>query len=116
MIVPGEVVIDADCSEFEKAVAFIYLEDVSLVDASARRVSSTKLTNIQHSLGREDRVPFEIVVDLPPDSHATYILRAHVALHGSTDVEVNDLITVEHIPVDLKQLSNRIEVRVRPVG
>lgn len=116
MIVPGEVVIGADCSEFEKAVAFIYLEDVSLVDASARRVSTTKLTNIQHSMGREDRVPFEVVVELPPDSHSTYILRAHIALHGGTDVAVSDLISVEHIPVDLKQLSNRIDVRVRPVG
>jgi len=116
MIISGEIVIGADSSEFENAVVFLYLEDVSLVDASASRVSTKKLTNIQHSLGREDRLPFEVAVELPPDSHATYILRAHVSLHGNTDVEVNDLITVEHIAVDLEQLSNRIEVRVRPVG
>ncbi len=115
MIVLGEVVIGADCPEFQDAVVFVYLEDVSLADAPARRIATAKLTSVQHSSGHEGHVPFELTAELS-DPRASYILRAHVSPHGSADVQVGDCVTMEHTPAGPGQPGEGIKVRVRPVG
>ena len=115
MAIRGEVVIEADCPEFQDAVVFVYLEDVSFADAAASRIETTRLTDVRHSAGHEDRVPFELTAELS-DPGASYILRAHVAPHGGEEVQVGDLVTTEYIPVGIGRQPEGVRVRVRPVG
>lgn len=114
MIVLGEVVIGADCPEFQDADVFVYLEDVRLADAPACRVATAKLTKVKHSSGHEDRVPFELTVE-QPDPGASYIVRAHVSPHGSPDVRVGDCVSTEHTRAGPGQRVEGIKARVRPV-
>lgn len=114
MALKGEVVVGPDCSEFQDAVVFVYLEDVSLADAPAKRIASVRLTDIQHTAGQEDRVPFELAAEAL-DPRASYVVRAHVAPHGREDVQVGDCITTEFTPVGPRRPAERVEVHVRPV-
>ena len=114
MTIEGEIIIDSDCPELRDAVVFVYLEDVSLADAPAKRIASSKLTGVQHIAGHEDRVSFELAAELT-DPRASYIVRAHVAPHGSEDVQVGDLLTMHFTPVGHGRPDRGVEVRVRPV-
>ncbi len=114
MTIKGEIVIDSECPGLKDAVVFVYLEDVSLADAPANRIASFKLTDVQHTAGQEDRVPFELAAE-PSDPRASYVVRAHVAPHGGEDVKVGDLITTEFTPVGPGRPAEGVQVRVRPV-
>ena len=115
MAIRGEIVIDPDCPGLQDAVIFVYLEDVSLADAPANRISSAKLTHVQHTAGHEDHVPFELAAAEPLDPRASYVVRAHVAPHGREDVQVGDLVTTEFTPVGPGRSAEGVKVRVRPV-
>ncbi len=114
MAIKGEIVIGPDCPGLTDAVVFVYLEDVSLADAPANRIASFKLTDVQHTAGQEDRVPFELAAE-PSDPRASYVVRAHVAPHGVEDVQVGDLITTEFTPVDPGQPIEGVQIRVKLV-
>ena len=114
MAIQGEIVIDPECPGLKDAVVFVYLEDVSLADAPAKRIASFKLTDVQHTAGQEDRLPFELAAE-PSDPRATYVVRAHVAPHGGEDVQVGDLVTTEFTPVGPGLLAEGVQIRVRPV-
>ena len=115
MKVLGEVVLDADCSELKDAVVYVYLENVSRVDAPASRIATVKLTDIHHSPGHEDCLPFELDTGAT-GPNSSLILRAHVSAHGSEDVQAGDYLTMEHTSADSGQPSERVKVRVRRVG
>ena len=114
MAIKGEIVIDPDCPGFKGAVVFVYLEEVSRADAPANLIASFRLTDVQHTAGQEDRVPFELAAE-PSDPRASYGVRAHVAPHGAEDVQVGDLVTMEFTPVGPGRPAEGMKVRVRPV-
>ena len=114
MTIKGEIVIDQDCPGLEGAVIYVYLEDVSRADAPATLIASSKLTDVRHTAGQEDRVAFELPAE-PSDPRAAYAVRAHVAPHGGEDVQVGDLITMEFTPVGPAHPADDVKVRVRPV-
>ena len=116
MKVLGEVFLDADCSELKDAVVYVYLENVSRVDAPASRIATVKLTDVHHSPGHEDCLPFELDTGGATGPNSSLILRAHVSAHGGEDVQTGDYLTMVHTSVDSGQPSERVRVPVRRVG
>jgi hypothetical protein len=97
--ISGEVIVGAECASFEKATAFVYLEDVGNVDAAARRLASVTLSPLTHRSGSESHLPFAISApDVFGDGPTHEIaVRVHVSLDGEEDVTVRDLVSMEHV-------------------
>lgn len=114
MTIKGEIVIDANCDAFEGAVVHVYLEDVSLLDASSQRLASVRLTGVNHRSGEESRIAFEMAGEAS-GAPASCAVRAHVARHGGEDVRKGDLVTTEHVGVDPQSPGKTVSVRVRQV-
>jgi len=97
--ISGEVIVGAECASFEKATAFVYLEDVGNVDAAARRLGSVTLFPVTHRSGSESHLPFAVAAPEFFGDGATHeiAVRVHVSLDGEEEVNVRDLVSMEHV-------------------
>ena len=112
--VQGEIVIGKEIDSFSGAKATIYLEDVSLADASAQVVARQTIPDISHQAGTEKRIPFNLP-DYTPEERASYTVRVHLSRHDSQDVRVGDCITMQSYPVLTGNNPDRTTIFVREV-
>lgn len=99
MQITGDIVIGADSTAFAGATAYVYLEDVSRVDASAQRIGLARLDGVMHVGGSEGRIPFVVAAsDLPVTRDVA--VRVHISVGGGEEVSSGDLVSTAHIPAE----------------
>lgn len=96
--VHGEIVIPGEISSFAGATAHIFLEDVSLVDASAEPVFQQTIPSISHEAGKEKRVKFTLQ-GRGITASAMYSIRVHITFHDDEQIHCGDYISTESYPV-----------------
>ena len=96
MQITGDIVIGSEADAFAGATAYVYLEDVGRVDASAQRVGVTRLEGVAYSGRPEGRIPFVVVSSNVPETHDV-VVRVHISLDGSEDVSSGDFVSTSHV-------------------
>lgn len=99
MQITGDIVIGADVGAFADATAYVYLEDVSRVDASAQRLGAARLNGIAHAGGSEGRIPFVVSASDVPVTRDVAV-RVHVSMDGDEDIASGDLVSTSYIAGD----------------
>lgn len=112
--VTGEIRIGEETNTFSGATIYVYLEDVSLQDASSRIVAKQILTAASHQYGRESRIGFTLQSE-EPDEKTSYSVRVHVAMHDAEEIRIGDFITMQSYPVLTFGRPNHVIVQVREV-
>lgn len=112
--VKGNVIIGPDAVPFANATVAVFVEDVSLQDASSKILAKTTIPDISHEVGNEDSVPFRVEIE-GFDPRASYSVRVHIAVQGTNEIHRGDLITMQSYPVLSFGHSNRVDVNVREV-
>ena len=106
MKITGDIVIGSEADAFAGATAYVYLEDVGRVDASARRVGVARLEGVAYSGRPEGRIPFVVESSNVPETQDV-VVRVHISLDGSEDISSGDFVSTTHIaattdgPVDV---------------
>lgn len=111
MKVTGDIVIGSDADPFAGATAYVYLEDVGRVDASAKRIGETRLGGVAYSGRPEGRIPFVVESSSAPETQDV-IVRVHISLDGSEDISSGDFVSTTHIAATT---SGPIDVPVREI-
>jgi hypothetical protein len=97
--ITGDIVIGADNGAFADATAYVYLEDVSRVDASAQRIGIARLDGVAHVGGSEGRIPFVVAAaDVPVTRDV--VVRVHISVGGGEEISSGDLVSTEHISAE----------------
>lgn len=97
-LVSGQISLPEHIHSFSDAILFVYLEDVTLQDASSKIVARQVISNVSHTEGFSSRVDFALFGE-PPNSRVHYSVRVHVSLHGQEKIKLGDLITTQSYPV-----------------
>jgi hypothetical protein len=109
--ITGDIVINAQAGAFADATAYIYLEDVGRLDASARRIAVTRLEGVAYSGRPEGRIPFAVSASEVPDARDV-VVRVHISKDGGEDVSSGDLVSTSHIAANAE---GPIDVPVREI-
>lgn len=96
--VTGEAFIEPSVKSFHAATFHVYVEDVSLVDTSAKQLATRHIRNVSHQQGEATTLPFSISFAVH-DRRSDHIVRAHISMTGNQDIEQGDLLTVQSYPV-----------------
>lgn len=109
MQITGDIVIGAESGAFADATAYVYLEDVSQVDASARRIGVSQVDAVAHAGSSEGRIPFVVA---GPDISITQdiVVRVHISVDGDAEISSGDFVSTTHIAADP---DNPVDVPVR---
>lgn len=99
MQVSGDIVISAAAGAFADATAYVYLEDVGRVDASAQRVGVARFEHVTHAGGVEGRIPYAVAASNEPVT-GDLVVRIHISVDGSEEISSGDLVSTTHIPAD----------------
>lgn len=99
MQITGDIVIGADAAAFAGATAYVYLEDVGRVDASAQRVGVARLDRVAHAGGSEGRIPFVVAASDVPVTRDV-VVRVHISVDGSEEISSGDLVSTAHIAAE----------------
>jgi hypothetical protein len=94
--ITGDIVIGAEADAFAGATAYVYLEDVGRVDASAKRIGVTRLEGVAYSGRPEGRIPFVVEPSNAPETQDV-VIRVHISRDGSEDVSSGDFVSTTHI-------------------
>jgi uncharacterized lipoprotein YbaY len=113
-LVSGEIVFRPDLTSFANATVYVYLEDVSLQDASAVRVGKAVKTNVSHSRGSPGRLQFAINAELP-DERAHYSVRVHVSRDGHEEIQLGDFVSTQSYPVITFENTDVVSITVEEV-
>ena len=97
-LVSGEILFRPEMTSFANAIVYVYLEDVSRQDASAKIAGKQIMSNISHSRGSSASLQFAIYGELP-DARAHYSIRVHVSRQGREDIRLGDYVTTQSYPV-----------------
>lgn len=111
MQITGDIVIDAGCSAFAGATAYVYLEDVGRADASAQRLGVAQIDGVAHPGGTEGRIPFVVSASGGPVTQDVAV-RVHISVNGSDDISSGDLVSTAHVAADP---SIAVDVPVRQI-
>lgn len=99
MQITGDIVISADAGAFADATAYVYLEDVGRVDASAQRIGVARFNRVTHAGGAEGRIPYAVAASNEPVT-GDLVVRIHISVDGSEEISSGDLVSTMHIPAD----------------
>lgn len=99
MQITGDIVIGADVGAFAGATAYVYLEDVGRVDASAQRIGVAQLDGVAHAGGSEGRIPFVVAASDVPVTRDVAV-RVHISVSGSEEISTGDFVSTSHIAAD----------------
>ena len=97
-LVTGEILLSKKIDSFTDAVANIYLEDVSRLDAPAKIVTKQTITSINHQEGTETGVAF-LLRGGEINVRARYSIRVHVTFHSDEQIHCGDYISTQSYPV-----------------
>ncbi|WP_278237350.1 YbaY family lipoprotein [Isoptericola sp. AK164] len=92
---------------------------VRVLDVSRADASSVRLAETSRDVDAVDGPDGGVVVDLDltaPDPRADCAVAAHVDVDGSGDVTPGDLVTVQHVGLDLGADEQTLDVPVRRVA
>ena len=99
MQITGDIVIAAGSGAFAGATAYVYLEDVGRIDASAQRIGVARLDGVAHAGGSEGRIPFVVAAaDVPVTREVA--VRVHISVDGSEEISSGDLVSTSHITAE----------------
>ncbi len=112
--VKGEIIIGKEIGSFSGSTVNVYLEDVSLADASSQLVAKQVIPGVSHEAGTEKRIPFTLYSD-KLDEKASYSVRAHVSFQEDQQIHRGDCITMESYPVLTRGYPNQVVVSVKLV-
>ena len=110
--VKGEILIGKEIGSFSGATVNIYLEDVSLADASSKLIAKQVIANVSHEAGTEKRLPFNLYGE-SLDEKASYSVRAHVSLQKDMQIHHGDFITMQNYPVLTRGYPNQVVLTVK---
>ncbi|MFQ5587796.1 MAG: YbaY family lipoprotein [Nitrospiria bacterium] len=96
-VLKGEILFEKAEAAFSKATARIYLEDVSLADASAKIVAEQVISDVNRKSGSPESIHFSLSGELHDRAH--YSVRVHIDLKGDGEIHRGDYITMESYPV-----------------
>ena len=113
-LVKGEILFSKELGSFSGARVHIYLEDVSLQDASAKIMAQQTITEFSHESGTEDRVAFSLQSGTI-NSRASYSIRAHITFHDDGYIHRGDYISTESYPALTDGCPNQMLVNVTEV-
>lgn len=113
-LVTGEIFFSQELSSFSRATLYIYLEDVSYLDAPAKIIAKQVIPDISHHMGNEDRVEFDLKSETL-NKQASYSIRVHVSIHRDEQILCGDYITMESYPVLTLGYPNQVTLFVREV-
>lgn len=114
----GVVLLGEGLPSFADASLNVRIEEVSEADAPARVVARQTVLAVSHEQGVCDVVRFALGPLAFYDQEAAYVVRAHIALAGDSEIrspEPGDFITMESYPVLTFGNPNWIAVRVNEV-
>ncbi len=97
-LVSGEIWFHPEMTSFANATVYVYLEDVSRQDASAKIAGKQVMANISHSEGSSSSLLFAIYGELP-EARAHYSVRVHVSRQGREEIQLGDFVTTQSYPV-----------------
>ena len=113
-LVTGEILLSKESDSFNNAVANIYLEDVSLLDAPAKTVIKQKITSINHQAGTETGVTFSLRCE-SINVQARYSIRVHITFHTDEHIHYGDYISTQSYPVLTHGYPNQVLITVSKV-
>ena len=112
-VVKGEVILSQKLSSFSGATANIYLEDVTFIDAASTYISKQVIADINHQMGVTNCVEFAL--NSFYEQNGRYIIKAHISINGSEEIQRGDYITMESYPVLTFGYPDRVSVYVQEV-
>jgi uncharacterized lipoprotein YbaY len=80
---------------FDGATAIVGLDDVTLIDASSKRIAETVIEGIS---GRPDRIPFSLQAEWDFRARDSYVLAAEVRRSGGDRLGPGDFVTTVAVP------------------
>jgi hypothetical protein len=113
-IIKGEIKFEDHALSFINATMHVYLENVSVVDASSEVVGFYVRKNVNFPNNRARTLSFEITGrDL--DERESYSIRAHIDINGDGSISKGDFISMQSYPVATFGHPCQISVLVRQV-
>lgn len=113
-IIKGEIKFEGHALPFTDATLRVYLENVSLADASSDVVASYERRKVNYPGSNRTTLSFEIAVN-ELDENESYAIRVHVDLKGDGSVSKGDFISMQSYPVATFGYPNEISVLVKQV-
>ena len=115
-LVKGEILLLKELTSFSGATVNVYLEDVSLLDTSAKLVVKKVIADVSHSRGTENRVEFALPGEITDiKARYRYSIRVHIAFHSDEQIHRGDYISTESYPVLTCGYPDRVLVKVTEV-
>ncbi len=113
MLVKGVIEFPEVLQPLGGATLWVRLQEVGRADADGQTVAEQVLRGISVSTPGEN---LAFALDAPVlDPRSTYVIEAHLDIHGTGEVEIGDYRTMEHFGVDPGSSDQTFTVRVRPV-
>lgn len=113
-IIKGELRFEDHVISFRNATMHVYLENVSVVDASSEIVGYYERKNVNFPNDKFKTLSFEITGrDL--DERENYAIRAHIDIDRDGNVSKGDFITMQSYPVVTFGHPRQISILVRQV-
>jgi hypothetical protein len=110
----GEIVFDESPLSFVKASVHIYLEDTTLVDASAKVVLHQVVSNVAADTVQNERIPFAFDGTVP-NTQAHYTVRVLVDVDDNGRISHGDYVNTVSYPVLTRGYPDQVVVHVRKV-
>ena len=110
----GEIILNQEMDSFFDATAYVYLENVSLIDTAAQLVAKQVIADVNHHMGTENRVKFSLKGETI-DPKARYSIRVHLSLRNDEKIYRGDYISTESYPVLTSGYPHQVLVRVQKI-
>jgi uncharacterized lipoprotein YbaY len=113
--IKGEIKFEDPALSFINATMHVYLENVSVVDASSEVVGFYERKNVSFPDNKSRTLSFDITGrDL--DVRESYAIRAHIDINGDGSISKGDFISMQSYPVATFGHPRHISILVRQVG
>jgi uncharacterized lipoprotein YbaY len=114
-IINGEIKFEDHASSFTNATMQVYLENVSVADASSEVVGFYEQKNVNFPNNQSRTLSFEIA-GRHLDEREHYAIRVHIDIDGDGSVSKGDFISMQSYPVATFGHPRQLSVLVRQVG
>ncbi len=113
-LVSGEILFRPEMTSFADATVYVYLEDVSRQDASAKILGKQVIANISHSQGSSSSLQFAVYGKLP-EARAHYSVRVLVSRQGREEIQLGDFVTTQSYPVITFENPDFVSINVHEI-
>ena len=97
-IIKGEIKFEDHAASFTNATIHVYLENVSVADASSEVVGYYERKNVSYPDNKSKILSFE-VAGRELNDRESYVIRVHIDIKGAGSVSRGDFITMQSYPV-----------------